>query len=304
MRDHALVPLLWHNELIERDTAPTGARHPASGWATVGRGALQSGADSIVVTGATVVRRLESFSGGIHVRSFVPMVGLLLFLAGCGSVATQGPPPGAVDPPDPTRSLFPSDAAVLSDEEIDRILRTKVEIPSPMRVALWYLEHRSLPLAYRSWYVRQGDPRKELRLRRGRSGASPRERSRDGRRLPSELPRPGTGHRTPLEGGRRALPVRLGPRLSGPRPVPEARIEPSVTMRRARTASRSARCSTCAPETIPFTSTASHGVTIPKQDSDWSLSEAVNRAELVAIEKAMNENVENLLAFLGGDSRP
>ncbi|MBK9305341.1 MAG: hypothetical protein IPM94_16140 [bacterium] len=60
---------------------------------------------------------------------------------GLRRISTFGPPPGAVDPVDRSRSLIPSDAAVLSDQEIDRILTARVEVPDRMRVAVLYLSH-------------------------------------------------------------------------------------------------------------------------------------------------------------------
>ena len=216
---------------------------------------------------------------------------------GCSSVGTQGPPPGAVEEIEAGQSLFPSDAAILSDQEIARILSARVEIPESMRVALLYLEHRSMPLSSRPWYYRRDEPQQELRLAMQ------------------------SVHRL-LEDNRvydvSYLPTFLLPKQKSVGLIREAaaryqadwvlifksETRPHEKDRTFGTDEARAYClAECAvldvrTGTIPFTSRASQDVTIAKTDEDWSLSEAVDRAELEAIDAAMSENVENLLQYL------
>ena len=68
-----------------------------------------------------------------------------LSLAACATPAPT-PPRDARDPADAegtSTSLFPSDAAVLSDEQISDILDADARLRSSLRVALIHLEHRS-----------------------------------------------------------------------------------------------------------------------------------------------------------------
>lgn len=67
---------------------------------------------------------------------------VLVAVLGCSTTPTsrtQEP----TTPEDQTISLFPSDAAVLSDEAIAKILDTKVQLPRKASVALLHIEHRS-----------------------------------------------------------------------------------------------------------------------------------------------------------------
>jgi hypothetical protein len=74
----------------------------------------------------------------------IPVLLLLTTALGCATAQTsrmQEPPVTEED--SQTVSLFPSDAAVLSDEAIAKILDTKVRLPQHVRVALLHIEHRS-----------------------------------------------------------------------------------------------------------------------------------------------------------------
>ncbi len=66
---------------------------------------------------------------------------LLLSFAGCASTGTYGPPPNANLLHNPQQPLFASDAALISDTEISRILDTSIELPPTFRIAAVYLEH-------------------------------------------------------------------------------------------------------------------------------------------------------------------
>ena len=70
---------------------------------------------------------------------------LPLLLAGaCSTVATQAPPPLATAAESDGMGLFPSDAQVLADEDIARILGTRWEVPEHVRIALLPLRRESV----------------------------------------------------------------------------------------------------------------------------------------------------------------
>ena len=79
---------------------------------------------------------------------------LAAFSLACTTVATQPSDRFAVQSEysaaEPNASLFPSDAEILSDEQIRRILETRVAVPDRARIALLHLNHRSLG-RYFSW---------------------------------------------------------------------------------------------------------------------------------------------------------
>ena len=227
---------------------------------------------------------------------FTPIFALILaalILAGCGSVHTYGPPPGATNPIDPTRSLIPSDAAILSDQDIARILTARVEVPASMRIAVLHLAHEGLS----EWPWRVEDRQNDLR-----------------------------GALQPV------LKLLDNARVSGVSFLPSFLLpaQPSIPLIReaaaryqadwvliVRTASRGHRNDRvfakdearayCEAEcvvldvrtgTIPYTSVAQGEATIMKSDGEFSLTETAFRAEKEAIANAMAENVAGLLAFL------
>ena len=220
-------------------------------------------------------------------------------LAGCGGVSTYGPPPAATDQlVEGAPSLIPTDAGLLSDAEIARILTTRVEIPVRMRVAVIYLEHRSQPLHSGRWSGGSGAPHDDLRLA-VTSVLKLRKSDRvvDVSYLPSFLlPQEKTVPLIREAAARyqadwvlvfasRSLP-RERDRLLGD---DEARVTTLV------------ECAVLDVRTgtIPFTSTAVRERTEKKRDDDYSLADTRLRAEMRAIDAAMGENVDNLLRFLG-----
>jgi hypothetical protein len=212
-------------------------------------------------------------------------------LAGCGRVSTYGPPPGAVNPLDDTRSLIPSDAAVLSDQEIARILTTRVEVPQQMRVAILYLAHES------EWSRYGG-----FSLDGFRGALDPVQKLREDDRvfdvsfLPSFL--------LPAE---KSIPLI---REAAARYQADWVLIVKTTSRGFRNdrvfgtdEARAACEAECAvldvrTGTIPFTSVAAGEATVAKVDGEFSLRETSLRAEGAAVERAMVKNVEGLLAFL------
>ena len=81
---------------------------------------------------------------------------LLLLLAGCASLSTtprpDGPQPGP-SKEDDAKPLFKSDAAVLSDADIERILNRRVALPKQYRIAVLSLSSSSGWRFYSSDFV-------------------------------------------------------------------------------------------------------------------------------------------------------
>jgi hypothetical protein len=221
----------------------------------------------------------------------------IVVFVGCGSVATQSPPPRTTEYPEPELSLFTSDAAVLTNADIDRILNIRVEIPQKIRVGLLYLEHRSLPVYGRSWYHRYEEPTDELRLA-VESVQRLQEDSRvyDVSYLPTFLlPKQKTVGLVREAGARYQADWVLLFKTET-RSYSKDRVFGSDEAR----AYCVAECAVLDVRTgiIPFTSRARQDVTAEKDDEEWTLSETVARGEIAAIEAAMTENIDNLLRFL------
>ena len=217
-----------------------------------------------------------------------------LVVVGCGRVGTYGPPPGAVDPVDSSRSLIPSDAAVLSDQDIDRILTARVEVPEKMRVAVLYLSHgRS-----REWWQQV-----DLGGDSFRSAMNPvlrlleNERVTDVSFLPSFL--------LPAQ---KSIPlIREAAARYQADWVLIVKTE-AREYRKDRVLGKDEARAYCEAEcvildvrtgTIPYTSVSQGEATAEKIDGEYSLSETSSRAEGMAVERAMTENVAGLLDFLG-----
>lgn len=230
-------------------------------------------------------------------RSLRPTRCMLLFAlmiaAGCGTVHTYSPPPGAVDPVDATRSLIPSDAALLSDQDIGRILTARVEVPARMRIAVLHLAHDGG--RHQAWW-RAFDHRASRAALHPVMKLLECERVHDVSFLPGFLlpARPSI----PLirEAAARyqadwVLVVRTetrdyyNDRLLG-KDEARARCEAECVVLDVRTG------------TIPFTSVAQGEATAAKVDDEFSLAETSLRAESEAVANAMAENVAGLLAFL------
>ena len=82
-------------------------------------------------------------------------VAISAWLSGCAVVDTQPSDRFAVQssgylPEESAVSLFPGDAATLSDDQIRQILETRVTLATDMRIALLHLDHRSVGRYY-SW---------------------------------------------------------------------------------------------------------------------------------------------------------
>ena len=222
-----------------------------------------------------------------------------LVVAGCGRVATYGQPPGAVDPVDRSRSLIPSDAAVLSDQDIGRILTARVEVPDKMRVAVLYLSHdRS-----REWWQQV-----DLGGDSFRSALNPvlrlleNERVTDVSFLPSFL--------LPAQ---KSIPlIREAAARYQADWVLIVKTE-AREYRKDRVLGKDEARACCEAEcaildvrtgTIPYTSVSQGEATAVKIDGEYSLSETSLRAEGMAVERAMTENVAGLLDFLGAIGSP
>ncbi len=225
---------------------------------------------------------------------------LALALAGCSSVGKPGPPLGAMEEIPPGRSLFPSDAAVLSDEDIARILGARIEIPERLRVALLYLEHRSMPLGNRGWGYwdyRKGEPQDELRLAvRSVQLLEDSKRIGDVSYLPTFLLPERTTVGLIREAAARYQADWVLVFRTETHPHQKNRVF-GVDEARAYALAECAILDV-RTGTVPFTSRASEDLTLPKTDEDWSLSETVDRTEMEAIDAAMSKNVQNLLRYL------
>jgi hypothetical protein len=222
-----------------------------------------------------------------------------LVVAGCGRVSSNGPSPGAVDPVDRNRSLIATDAAVLSDQDIDRILTARVEVPGKMRVAVLYLSHdRS-----REWR-RQRDFSEDtfryalnpvLRLLEN-------DRVFDVSFLPSFLLPDQKSIPLIREAAARYQADWVLIVKTETRDYEKDRVLGKDEAR----AYCEAECAVLDVRTgtIPYTSVAQGEATVHKIDGEYSLSETSLRAEGKAVEQAMMENVSGLLDFLGKIGSP
>lgn len=222
-----------------------------------------------------------------------------LLVAGCGSVGTYGPPPGAVDPVDRGRSLIPSDAEVLSDQDIARILTARIEVPGRMRIAVLHLAHDSSRERWGRWDFSEGAYRDALKpvLRLLEN-----ERVSDVSFLPDFL--------LP---DRKSIPLI---REAAARYQADWVLVVKTEARdyeKNRALGKDEARSYCEAEcavldvrtgTIPYTSIAQGEATVRKADGEYSLSETALRAEGAAVAQAMAENVAGLLDFLAGIGSP
>jgi hypothetical protein len=215
---------------------------------------------------------------------------IVLIFSGCKSVDTttaMAHVEAAREIRDPRVSLFSSDADVLSDEDIARILKTKIDIPDSIRIGLIYLEHR--------------EPTEELRI-----AAVPvnmlleQDRIYDVSYLPTFLIPDNLTVGVIREAGARyqadwILLFRTETKKYSKNNIWGADPSKSYCI---------AECAVLDVRTgiIPFTSTAEAVVTAEKTKEDYSEAEAFRRGEIESIEKAMTENVENLIRYLKGDT--
>lgn len=216
-----------------------------------------------------------------------------LALTGCGSVHTYGPPPGATTPIDPTRSLIPSDAAILSDQDIARILTARVEVPASMRIAVLHLAHEGIS----EWPWRVEDRQNDLR-----AALQPVLKLLDNARVVDVSFLPGF-----LLPAQPSIPlIREAAARYQADWVLVVRTS-SRGHRRDRLFAKDLARAYCEAEcvvldvrtgTIPFTSVAQGEASVTKSDQEYSLAETAFRAEKEAIAKAMAENVTGLLSFL------
>lgn len=217
-----------------------------------------------------------------------------LALTGCGSVHTYGPPPGATNPIDPTRSLIPSDAAILSDQDIARILTARVEVPASMRIAVLHLAHEGIDeWPWRVMEDRQNDLRAALQpvLKLLDNARVVDVSFLPGFLLPDQPSIPLIREAAARYQADWVLVVRTSSRGHRrdrlfAKDLARAYCEAECVVLDVRTG------------TIPFTSVAQGEASVTKTDEEYSLSETAFRAEKEAIAKAMAENVTGLLSFL------
>jgi hypothetical protein len=88
-------------------------------------------------------------------------IATLLLAGACGTVATQAPPPRTFGGESDQVGLFPSDARVLPDEDIARILNAHWEVPEHVRIALLPLRRDSVFAS--GYYYRAAGPQTAFR---------------------------------------------------------------------------------------------------------------------------------------------
>jgi hypothetical protein len=236
------------------------------------------------------------------------VVALAVLWVGCGTVASQ---PSdrmmirereAYAGQESDASLFPSDAEVLSDEQIRRILDTRVSVLDGTRVALLHLNHRSLGRYVGGYYYHGGGTAAEravdeILVRELRASPS----IADAAYLPSLL----------------LPPERSVPRLR----EAAARFQSDLVFvyatdcqlfnrYRAFLADESkAQCTAEAAlldvrtRIVPFTAKSAETFQVTEQKSDASFAETVERAETQASQAAVRATAHALLDFLAASRR-
>lgn len=219
---------------------------------------------------------------------------------GCTTVATQGPPPGLARERDETSgiSLVPSDSDVLKDEDVRRLLEAEVRLPAQMRIGLVQLSEVSTLRFFDSSYGSYGwalDPQSNLNPRFiGTLRAS--ARIRDVSYLPRFLvpDKPSVGHLREAAARYQADAPFLY--------ASECRLYDRYRFLRA--SEVKAYCVADATlldvrtGLVPFTSRAQQEITLSEASSDGNYSETVRRAEVRALDAALDENARNLVEFI------
>ena len=240
----------------------------------------------------------------MSIRELAVVVAASLSL-GCSTVASQPSARFAVDSnysrDESEASLFPSDAEVLSDDQIRRILETQVTVPDSARVAILHLSHRSLGRYY-SWSNYYGGTAAERRT----DEALVRELQdspsiSDAAYLPSLL----------------LPPKRSVPRLR----EAAARFQSDLlfvfttdcqVFSRSRVFADDESKAKCSAEAalldvrtgvVPFTAKSEEEFLVKKQDSDLDFAETIERAETRASGTAVRATARALVQFLAASRR-
>jgi len=229
---------------------------------------------------------------------------LLLLVAAVGCATSPGGMRQAANTEEEGRtvSLFPSDAAVLSDEAIAKILDTRVRLPAHLRVALLHIEHRS---AGRFWgwgpYWTTLGPSAQQEVAAAVIGAL---RSSPRVQLASNLPSFLLPEKATVGHLREAA----------------ARFQADVVFvyrtdcqayERYRFFQADQAKAFCSAESalldvrsgiVPFTTRSLRDFTVTQQGSDAGFLETVRKAEAQAFTAALEENARALVGFLGGST--
>ena len=231
------------------------------------------------------------------------LIGSILLLAalGCAGPAPRaaGEGPGAPADAQPI-SLFPSDAEVLSDEAITKILDAKARLPQRLRVALLHIEHRS---AGRFWgwgpdWTALGPSAQQqvstalIRVLQD----SPRVRSASS--LPTFLlpEKPTVGHLR--EAAARFQADALLIYRTDCQAYERNRIFHATEAKAF--CSAEAALLDVRSGIVPFTTRTLRDFTVAEQSSDAGFLETVRNAETQAFTAALEENARALVAFLAG----
>lgn len=217
-----------------------------------------------------------------------------------GCTTTQPPMSARPDPAPEARtvSLFPSDAAILSDEAIASILDTSLRLPDRARIALLHIDHGSVGRFWGwgpFWGAIAPAARQEVTASvTAALRSSP--RIRDAATLPTFLlpEKPTVGH---LREAAARTQVDL---------VLIYRTDCQAYQRSRLFAASQARAF-CSAESalldvrsgvVPFTSRALRDFTVEQQSSDAGFPETVRKAEAQAFIAALEENALAVVAFL------
>jgi hypothetical protein len=241
------------------------------------------------------------------------MVRLLLALLcttslACASTATVGtyvprPPEEGTDEARAAQgSLFPADAEILTDAAIAGLLQAQPRLPERARFGLVQLSHRSgIPTLYGYGYgyaqLRAPQLQHELNLQfvetlRAASAV------RDASYLPAFLvpEKPTVGHLREAAARYQADALLL---FSSECQLYDRFRFFAETQVRAYCIADSALLDV-RTGLVPFTSRARQEVTFVKDRTELQLAETMRRTELEALGRALQENAENLVRFLGG----
>jgi len=228
---------------------------------------------------------------------------VLLSFLGFGCAASTVPPDsiGVFQPADDleTRvSLFPGDAAVLSDEQISSVLNSRAQLPQSIKLAVVHLRHSSAARFWGWGSILDADTRQQLAGELLSSVASSR-RVRTAAFLPTFLlPEvPSVGHLREAAARFQADGVL----------VYETECE---IFRRARFFRAANAKATCRVESalldvrtgiVPFAAELLEGFEVSPNESDANFQETIRRAETLALESALRKTGAKATAWLSED---
>jgi hypothetical protein len=198
-------------------------------------------------------------------------------------------------------SLFPSDAEVLSDDQIRRILETRVTVPPGARIALLHLNHRSLG-RYFSWANYYGGTAAErladeALVRNLRDSPS----VTDAAYLPSLLLPPKRTVARLREAAARFQSDLLFVYATDCQVFSRYRVFAADESKAQCTAE--AALLDVRTGVVPFTAKAAEEFLVKQQKSDIDFAETIERAETSASQAAVRSTAHSLIEFLDASRR-